>query len=125
MDNKPLGGDPKLAAKLMGMIGLARRAGKLSFGFDAVLEDIEAHKTKAVLLSSDASPRTAGKIKEECGRSRVRFADLPVSKALLGRAIGRDDVAVVAIKDKSFAGKILELASEVGNYYGQIDSGGN
>ena len=106
---------------------MARRAGRLNFGFDAVLDDIAARKSKAVLLSNDASPRTAGKIKEACVRYRVRLAVVPVSKALLGRAIGRDDIAVIAISEKKFANRILELASasEQSAQDGHTDSDGN
>jgi ribosomal protein L7Ae-like RNA K-turn-binding protein len=127
MDNEPMNGVNNTAAKLTGMIGLARRAGKLNYGFDAVVKDIEAHKTKAVLLSNDASPRTAGKTKEECERFRARIVVLPVSKALLGGAIGKGDIAVIAISDKSFADRILELASAASrsDLDEQTDSGGN
>lgn len=111
--------------KLIGMIGLARRAGKLTFGSDAVVCDIEKNKAMAVLLSNDASLRTLGRIKDCCGQNGVKYALLPFSKTQLGRAIGRDDVAVVSIADKSFADRILCLcagANDARN--GQIDSGG-
>lgn len=108
------------AARLSGMMGLARRAGKLTFGFDAVLEDIAAGKAKAAFLSSDASARTAGGVKEKCAARGVRLAALPLSKTALGRAIGRDDVAVVAITDRSFADRLIELAKTP-----ELYSGGN
>jgi ribosomal protein L7Ae-like RNA K-turn-binding protein len=127
MDNIPVDTAEKAAGRLTGMIGLARRAGRLTFGFDAVAQDIEAHKAKAVLISNDASIRTADKVKDICGRYGARFVILPVSKALLGRSIGRDDIAVVAIGDKSFADRILDLACAGAQSApaGQTDSGGN
>ena len=126
MDKMPVNGGEKTAGRLTGMIGIARRAGRLTFGYDAVVKDIEAGKAKAVLLSNDASPRTAEKINEACERCRARLTVLPVSKAMLGRSIGRDDVAVVSIGDKSIADKILEIASagKQSAQNGQIDSGG-
>lgn len=111
MDNKPKLTAEALATRLCGMIGLARRAGRLNYGFDEVLEDIEGGKAKAVLLSNDASPRTAGKIKDACERRGTEFATLSISKAQLGQAIGKSDIAVAAINDKSFAGRIIELAN--------------
>lgn len=117
----------KAVGRLTGMIGMARRAGRLNWGFEAVLEEIASRKAKAVLLSNDASPRTSGKIKDACIRCRVRLAVVPVSKALLGRSIGRDDIAVISIGEKKFADRILELASasERSDPDGQTDSGSN
>lgn len=99
------------ASRLLGMIGLARRAGRLNYGFDAALKDIEAGKTKAVLLSNDASPRTADKIRGACERCGVEYAVMSIPKAELGQAIGKGDIAVMTINDKSFADRILELAN--------------
>lgn len=98
--------------KLVGMLGFARRAGKVVYGFDAVLKDITAGKTKVVVLSSDASPRTSEKIKGACYNFRMKLVVLPITKEQLGRAIGRDDIAVAAVYDRSFAERILELARE-------------
>lgn len=114
MDNTQIVSDKKTAARLTGMIGLARRAGRLTYGFDAVAQDISAGKAKAALLSEDASQRTAKKIKDIGSRFNVRVVVLPVSKISLGNAIGRDDTAVIAITERAFADKILELA-DAGN----------
>jgi ribosomal protein L7Ae-like RNA K-turn-binding protein len=98
-------------SRIMGMLGFARRAGKVNFGFDSVLKEIAIGKVKAVLLSADASPRTSAKIKEACEECRIKLAILTISKEQLGHSIGREDTAVVAISDRSFAKRILELAN--------------
>lgn len=103
-------GDEALFSKLAGMLGLARRAGKVTFGFDAVLKETVAGRARAVLVSQDASPRTSGKIKEACEGADVKFLVLPLSKEQLGRSIGRDDTAVAAVVDRLFADRIMELA---------------
>ena len=41
--------------KLSGFLGLARKAGKLVFGFDMTVESIQKGTAKAVLLSSDCA----------------------------------------------------------------------
>lgn len=99
------------AEKLKGMLGFAKRAGKLSFGYDAVVKDIKGGKVKAVIISCDAAKRTASNIKEVCENAGVSSAVLPFDKEVLGRSIGRDGVAVAAVTDKSFAKRILELAT--------------
>lgn len=103
--------DEKIAGRITGMLGLARRAGRLNFGFDAVLDDIAKGKSKTVLLSCDASERTSKKITEACGRFNIKLAVLPVSKMQVGKAIGRIDTAVVSISDKKFAEKIIEITN--------------
>lgn len=97
--------------KIKGLLGFAKRAGKITFGSDAVLKDIRDNKVKAVLLSSDASERTARKIKEAAKLAGIDSAVLGFDKEILGRSIGRDGVAVTAVTDKSFAARIIELAN--------------
>ena len=43
--------------KLYSFLGLARRAGKLLVGRDAVIASVRAGRAKLVLLTQDASPR--------------------------------------------------------------------
>lgn len=99
-----------ICRKISGMLGLARRAGKITFGFDAVLKDIAAGKAEAVFLSADASERTAGKIKKTCADFEIPAVMLPIEKKELGWAIGKDGTAVIAVLDKSFSSKLKELA---------------
>lgn len=96
--------------KISGMLGLARRAGKVTFGYDAVLKDIAAGKVKSVFLSSDASPRTAAKVKQACENFETPVMVFPLTKQMLGWAIGKDETAVIAVLDRSFSSKIIELA---------------
>ena len=44
--------------RLLSLLGIARRAGKLTMGFDPVAEDVAKHKAKLVLTASDLSERT-------------------------------------------------------------------
>lgn len=96
--------------KISGMLGLARRAGKITFGYDAVFKDITAGKAKTVFLSSDAAERTAEKIKKACADFEIPAVVLPLEKKALGWAIGKDETAVLAVLDKSFSSKLKELA---------------
>ena len=63
--------------RLSGFLGLARKAGKLVFGFDMTVESIQKGTAKAVLLSSDCAERTARNIKriaEEKGHFPVKIS---------------------------------------------------
>lgn len=98
--------------KLAGLLGLARRAGRVTFGYDAVVKDTLAQKAVLILLAGDASPRTTKGIRQLAEENRVRAAALTAGKEELGRAIGRGDTAVAAITDKSFADGILKKCRE-------------
>ena len=102
--------------KLLGMLGLARRAGRLSSGHDASFESIRNGKAKACLLCGDASDR----LKEEFGRTAkyegrdVPVIEIPYLKDDLYAATGIR-AAVLTIDDEGFAKKIISLAEELLN----------
>ena len=91
-------------SKLTGLLGMARRAGRLNIGFDASIAAAESGKTSLILLAADASPKTA----KECAFAGetygVRVMTLPFDKAALSEAIGmHKPVAVLAVCDSGFA----------------------
>ena len=47
--------------KVLGLIGLSAKAGKIEFGADAVENAIKRQKVKLVIVSSDAAERTKEK----------------------------------------------------------------
>jgi ribosomal protein L7Ae-like RNA K-turn-binding protein len=99
--------------KLLGLLGLARRAGLITFGFDAVLKDVAGGKAGVVVLSSDAAPRTVRNIKENCEKSGAEVLMAPVDKAAMGHAIGRGETAVLALTDKAFSARVTELCRRI------------
>lgn len=87
--------------KLLGALGLCRRAGKLAQGFDRVLETALRGRAYLVLLASDASERTARKVQEGCeGLCPVRTA--PLTQAELA-GLFRRPAAVLAVTDENLA----------------------
>ena len=44
--------------KIYGLLGLARRAGKISFGTESSIDTIERRKAKLVIIANDSSDRT-------------------------------------------------------------------
>ena len=77
-------------------LGLARRAGKLVYGYDAVAE---AEDLKAIYFASDFSERAKGRLSK-----KAPAKTLPQDMATLGGALGRGPVGVVGVTDKGFAG---------------------
>lgn len=105
--------------KHLSMLGLARRAGKLSMGHDTALDSVKKQKAKLILFCSDASERLV----EEFERASERFCPLltclkieetmdEVNFALGYRA------GVITVNDNNFANRIIELINQEGNAYG-------
>lgn len=97
--------------KLLGLLGLARRAGKLDLGADAAAQAVHRHRAKLLLLARDLSLRTAEKIKAQAedGGVRCRQAgtDMDALEAALGKRTG-----IIAVNDAGFAEALLALCAE-------------
>lgn len=105
--------------KVINMISLAQKAGKIKSGEENVLNIIKQKKAEIVFLAEDISDNTAKRI---CDKANYR--DIPVYRIFdrdtLGRAIGKKERAVVAITDKNFAGGIIKILR--GEEYGENKS---
>ena len=90
--------------KPLRLIGLARRAGKLICGSDAVKD--AAGRAKLIFIAADAGQN----VRREAERYGKRIVVLPYSKEELGHAAGRGQCAVAAVIDEEFG--ILEALGE-------------
>lgn len=94
--------------KICGLLGLATRAGKVVFGTDACIEGIEKRKIKILIIAKDASERTKKKFKEICQTKEIKlFEYLSIDE--ISHAIGKNNKAVIGIKDLSFANEIEKI----------------
>ena len=93
--------------KIYGLLGLARRAGKISFGTESSIETIEKKKAKLVILAEDSSDRTKKNFKELCKSMQVEVRIVGTIE-LLSQSIGQVNKAVLVVKDENFAKEILK-----------------
>lgn len=93
--------------KILNLLGLAMRAGKLVTGEELTLKDIRANKAKFVFVAQDASENTRKKIKDKSSYYNVPVSEL-FSQFELSQAIGRPRM-VIGVTDAGFATKIKEL----------------
>ncbi len=63
--------------RLVGFLGLCRRAGAVTPGFDAAMEKVKAGAARSWSAGSDCSPKTKKEAEYFCGR-RVPVLTLPV-----------------------------------------------
>ena len=96
--------DEQAIQKLLSLMGLARRAGKLALGADASVE-------AALLFASDLSPGTAGSAAKAA--PALQALSLPVPMEEMGHAVGKR-VGIAAVLDDGFARRMLELGREAG-----------
>lgn len=93
------------------MLGLCKRAGKLSVGTPQVTACIRSHQALLVLLTSDAAPNAVKRIHDSCESHSVQLLTVMYTKAEIGAAIGQTgEVATVAVLDHNFKKAILNYA---------------
>ena len=94
--------------KICGLLGLATKAGKIVFGTEACKSEISKNKVKLVLIALDVSEKTKLNIRKLCCNKEVPvWEGLTIEK--LSKAIGKDNKAIIGIKDENFSHAILEL----------------
>ena len=90
---------------ILGLIGLAMKAGKVCFGADSVEENVLKHKVKLLIISEDSSERTKNKFIDICKKYNVPvIVDGDIES--LSKSIGKNNKAIIGIKDINFAESI-------------------
>ena len=94
--------------KVLRLLGLATRAGKIAFGTESVIDTINKHKAKLVLIALDSADRTKRNIIRVAEENNVP-ARVYGSIESISRNIGKDNKAVVCIKDINFSKEMLKI----------------
>jgi len=97
---------------LLGLLGLARKAGKLALGEEDAAAAALAHKTKLLLVAADAAGGTARRSERAAEAGNARCFTVPLTKAELGGAVGRSTCAVLAFTDTGLAASALKKLSQ-------------
>ena len=83
------------------------KAGKVSFGADSVEESIIKGKVSLVILSEESSDRTKEKFVNICKKYKLPIIIYGTIESL-SKAIGKNNKAIIGIKDVNFSKSILE-----------------
>ena len=89
--------------KAIGLLGLARKAGKLETGEETVGSLLLQKRARLTLLAADAGSAVAHKMHGLAEGTRQRILALPYDKLTLGAALGKQSVSVAAFADVSMA----------------------
>lgn len=93
--------------KLLGTLGLCRRAGKVSIGADKCSKAIKGGSARLVILAADASENTKKDIKNSCAYYNIHHIEYS-DKITLGNSVGTGESSVVSVNDENFAKAILD-----------------
>ncbi len=97
--------------KLLSLLGLCRRAGKLTLGNDPVIDSILQRKAKLVLVASDCSENTAKGVLKIAHQNSVRAHIVPYTKDDISLSVGKY-TAVLSVCDAGFAKSLDKLLKE-------------
>lgn len=102
---------------VLGMLGLARRAGKLACGDELVRDLCAAKKARCVFVAGDAGASTAKKAAFYAEGANIPCVTLPNGKDELGAAVGRNGCALCAVSDIGMASAAVQkLAADDASY---------
>lgn len=94
--------------KVNGLLGLSSKAGKVVSGTDIVLEEIMQKKIELVIVAGDASEKTIKNMKYYCEKENVEI-EIYGNIFDNSKSIGKNNRAVIGIKDKNLANAIKKL----------------
>ena len=92
--------------EILNILGLAKKAGKLVYGHDAVLRNFQ--RGRLLIISLDYSRRESSYLRRLAIRNNVPVLFLG-TKSEFGKLLGSSPTGVLLITDKHFACKIMEL----------------
>jgi len=112
-------------------LGLEMRAGKLLLGTDRIAE--QARMGKVVWLGHAADAGDDGsrkldqawRVGEEAEGSGMSGTRLPLDRATLSVALGRDNVVHLALTDSASAARVVALLERLMHYLGQSPAAGD
>ena len=99
-----------MTIKFLSTVSLAKKAGKVVNGEDAVKGAVRDGKAALVILAEDAGKNTVKSIVNSCAYYNVKYICFG-SKEELGRATGKNFNAVIAICDTGLANSIEKAIS--------------
>lgn len=94
--------------RLLSLLGLARRANRLSLGSDPAEEALRKGQARLVLLAEDLSQHTAGGVRFAAEEAGVDVLTTACTMDEISMALGKR-TGVVAVNDAGFAKKLHGL----------------
>lgn len=97
--------------KFFNFLGLVKRSGNLIEGYSKCDEQRNRTKIKLFIISTDASESSKKKFLKHCEEKNIPYIE-DFKKEELGTSIGKEEIKILAVKDKNMADKLLSLYKE-------------
>lgn len=94
--------------KILSMIGLAHKAGRVEIGEEPVGSAARAKKARIILVAGDAAAGSVRRAMAFAGTGNCLCLVIPTTKEELGRALGRTSCAMAAVTDIGFADAVAK-----------------
>ena len=95
--------------KVLNLLGIARRAGHIAIGFDAVKALVVSGRAQFVVLAADRSAKTEKELRYAAQESPCPIQAIDADKEAIAHALGlQKPVAVAATDDRGFAAAMLK-----------------
>lgn len=98
--------------RILGYLGLAARGGNIVSGDFSTEKSVKTGKARLVVLAGDSSDNTKEKYEKLCASRGIpcfSFSD----RETIGRAVGKDWRACLAVTDSRLAAAVLKVREEV------------
>ena len=99
--------------RLLGLFGLAVRAGKVAFGVFMTEKALDEGRAELVIAAEDIGASNRRRIENKCNDWNVKLIFYS-DKASISRAAGKKDMPVIGILDHGFAEAIAKLKNNGG-----------
>lgn len=105
--------------RILSLLGLCRRAGKLVIGADPTIDSINKGKSKIVIFAGDFSKNSIKPVLSAAHSSNIKALGINRSKDEISLALGKL-CGVVSVEDKGFAEKLLQLIENENEQGGEL-----
>ena len=108
--------------KYLSMLGLARRAGKLSMGHDMAMNALRNRSAQLIIFAGDISERLIEEFEYASEKYYPSLQCVKIEETIeeLHHALGYR-AGVITVDDSNFSGRIKELIIQEENAYGNKD----
>ena len=94
--------------KLLNLIGLAQKAGRLAVGEEPTGAAARARDARLILVAADAAENSVRRVRHFADAGQCLWCRIGADKDALGRAVGRSSCAMLAVTDIGFAEAIAK-----------------
>lgn len=99
--------------RILSLLGLSLRGGNLAVGEEPVDAAARAKDARLLLLAADSADNTRRRCEHMALAGSCLWVRLPCTKEQMGRALGRNSVALAAVTDIGLASALAKLLAEL------------